>query len=481
MLKINKYNLIKNAAVLGVASLSLSLIATSSSFSDGHIYGENNPVTVKGYKGSKTDSTAYTGQIARQLQHNSLKKIVSKGNPNDPSSNTLNKMMNYFENKDKAKTMAILDPKSSSKFPVKQKIVGEISTGSNLAGKADERPQLSWPNNMSGADVIRFMIKKASKISGGVDMRNGMNYPQLISKYTMGAVLYHQACDNYLDEKMTASNKPNDKPYKKGAAYTGKEHSWDEAFGYWGAAAHTMTLSAKQSYDVAKKKDFKAADFNKDGVVDLYKEMTYGHAYYASAFDKGGKTNYLKTVTKAFIDGRKIITAADGNKLSSSDLTKVQDLAQEICSNWAQVIAEAVHKYAGSVYKDLIAVEKALSSGSDMDKAMSKYLKHWGELKGFAMALQSGVENKSDTFNRLNRMMGFGPLMPNLSQVVGIDSSGNYLKDQGSSIGYYKLHMIKIQKLMAKEYALKAKSNDVTGGMASLIETLGTKKSAEND
>ena len=133
---------------------------------------------------------------------------------------------------------------------------------------------------------------------------------------------------------------------------------------------------------------------------------------------------------KAFIDGRKIITNADGEKIPSSDLTKVQDLAQVICSNWAQVIAEAVHKYAGSVYKDLGAVEKAISSGSGMDKAMSKYLKHWGELKGFAMALQSGVENKSDTFNRLNRMMGFGPLMPNLSQVVGIDS-GNYLKDQG--------------------------------------------------
>ena len=35
---------------------------------------------------------------------------------------------------------------------------------------------------------------------------------------------------------------------------------------------------------------------------------------------------------------------------------KVQDLAQVICSNWAQVIAEAVHKYAGSVYKDLILI-----------------------------------------------------------------------------------------------------------------------------
>ena len=28
--------------------------------------------------------------------------------------------------------------------------------------------------------------------------------------------------------------------------------------------------------------------------------MTYAHAYYASGFDKGGKTNYLETVTRAF-------------------------------------------------------------------------------------------------------------------------------------------------------------------------------------
>lgn len=481
MYNLNYKIIIKNTLVFSVASVTLPLFMLSQSFSGGHeIYGAN-PVTVSGYKGSKTNSTAYTGQIARQLQHNSLKKIVSKGNPNDPTSRTAKKMLNYFENKDKSKSMEILDPKNSAKFPVKQKMVGEISTGANLSGKADKRPQLSWPNNMSGVDVIRFMIEKAAKTSGGVDIQNGMNYPQLISKYTMGAVLYHQACDNYLDEKMTANNKPNDKPYKKGAPYTGKEHSWDEAFGYWGAASHTMTLSAQQSYDVAKKKDLKAADFNKDGVVDLYSEMTYGHAYYASAFDRSGKTNYLKNVTGAFIEGRKIITNANGKKLSSSDLTKVQNLAQVICSNWEQVIAEAVFKYAGSVYKDLGNIEKAMSSGSGMDKAMSKYLKHWGELKGFAMALQSGVDNKSDTFNRINRMMGFGPLMPNLSQVVGIDSSGNYIKDQGSSINYYKLHMLKIQELTARRYALKAKANDATSGMSKLIKNMGEKKSAEND
>ena len=102
------------------------------------------------------------------------------------------------------------------------------------------------------------MIKKASKISGGVDMRNGMNYPQLISKYTMGAVFYHQACDNYLDEKMTASNKPNNKPYKKGALILVKSTVGMKPL-VIGVLQHTMTLSAKQSYDVAKKKDFKAA------------------------------------------------------------------------------------------------------------------------------------------------------------------------------------------------------------------------------
>ena len=28
--------------------------------------------------------------------------------------------------------------------------------------------------------------------------------------------------------------------------FTGKEHSWDEGFGYWGAAAHGATLSANK-------------------------------------------------------------------------------------------------------------------------------------------------------------------------------------------------------------------------------------------
>ena len=75
-----------------------------------------------------------------------------------------------------------------------------------------------------------------------------------------------------------------------------------------------MHLSAKENYDVAKMKNFAAADFNSDGEVDLKTEMTFAHAYYASSYDKGGKTNYLNTVTQAFVDGRKLITSANGEK-----------------------------------------------------------------------------------------------------------------------------------------------------------------------
>ena len=54
------------------------------------------------------------------------------------------------------------------------------------------------------------------------------------------------------------------------------------------------------------------ADANGDGVVNLKSEMNYAHAYYAAGFDKGRNTNYYDTISKAFIDGRQIITDANG-------------------------------------------------------------------------------------------------------------------------------------------------------------------------
>ena len=46
------------------------------------------------------------------------------------------------------------------------------------------------------------------------------------------------------------------------------------------------------------------------------------------------------------------------------------NLAGVICSNWEKVIAEAVFKYAGSVYNDITKLEELVASNSDTKKAL---------------------------------------------------------------------------------------------------------------
>ena len=451
----------KYTAIGLLASLSI----LSSQAVAGDTYGPY-PVTLKGYTGDKTNSVSYSGQVGRQLLHNSLKKAISNGA-------SLDEMTAYFHGSDNA--LMLLDPKSSDTFKVDVTNINDVSK-TNLSGKAFKGEIAGWPGNMSGKAVLENMIVKASQVEKGYDAVHGFDYAQLVSKFTMGAVFYHQACDNYLDEKLAADNKPNDKPYKDGAYYTGKEHSWDEGFGYWGAAAHGATLSPRQNYDIAKKKDMAAADANGDGVVNLKSEMNYAHAYYASAFDKGGQTTYYNTITKAFIDGREIIRDANGAALTDAERSDLQAHARTICSNWERVIAEAVFKYAGSVYAD---IEKLKANAGDA-KAYRAYVKHWGELKGFALSLHTGKFSLGSLGSELDSLIGFGPVLMNGTQVGGLDATGAYQMADASVDGYM-VNMLKVQNLMAEEFGVVAKNNDKLAGISNLAEALGLANSAEND
>ena len=450
------------------ASLLIAFSFAKTVLADGHqVYGPY-PITLKGYDGDKTNSVKYTGQMARHALHDSLKALVKTGD--------VAKMMAYYNGED---GLEIIAPASKGDFVIKQTMISEIGSG-NLSGKMYKGAIPGW-GNFSGPEAIEHMIAKAGEVEGGFDPNTGMDYTQLISKFAMGAVFYHQAVNSYLGSKMELGQKPNNKPYKEGAYYTGKEHSWDEAFGYWGSAAHALTLNAEQNYNVAKKKDMASADFNGDGVVDVYSEYTYAHAYYASSYDKGGKTNYLATINQAFIDGRKIIAGVGGRNLNFTERTALLAERDIIRDNWQKVIAESVFKYAGSTYKDILALEKIMADNGDTSEAFRKYAKHWGELKGFALALQCGPEDLGETAEKMNRMMGFGPVLLNASQVVGVDSQGNFIKDQAQDWSEFKLHMLKIQKLMVDEFGVSAKSNDMLEEMASLSGQMGSADSAEND
>ena len=356
-----------------------------------------------------------------------------------------------------------------------------MSKGKNLLGKTYKGVVTSWPGNLTGAEVVKLWLDKASAADGGYDLANGYNYPQLISKFIMGAVFYNQIADNYLDEHLEADKKPNDQPYKEGAPYTGKEHSWDEAFGYFGTAANTARLSAKEVYEVAKrgtKSDpgnaLKLADYDGDGKVDYYKEMTYALAYYASSYDKGGKTNYLHTVNQAFLDGRHLLTGAGGKKLTACATRGAKRLCrcdQEgardgPCRVGVQVRRARPIKISRSSRRCSILVVNPVACCRD-------YVKHWGELKGVLDGVTGrGGKDLGETTVRLNRLIGFGPVLANNSQVIDVDSAGNYVKDQGSGLGEYSLHMLKVQKLMGRtvrrqgEKPRPALGNGGAGGFA---------------
>ena len=459
-----------------LAALIASSLVFGCVFAKPDMYG-NFPVTEKSYSGKKKDSTSYTGQVARHVLHNSLKKLAGKGNGN-PNPELKATMMSYYSSKDAGRK--IIDPTSKGEFKVKQTLVDEISKGKNLKGKTYKGLVNGFPGQMSGPEVFEFLIDKASSSNKGFDPVTGYNYPQLISKFMMGAVFYSQAVDNYLDEKMGADNKPNNKPYKKGAHYTGKEHSWDEAFGYFGAPAHAMALNAKQAYGIAKRKDVKVADANGDGVVDLKTEMTFAHAYYAADSDKAG-TKYMHTIVDAFIKGRQLIRDADGAALNDQQRAQLMSYAKVIKTNWERVIAEAAFKYAGSCYKDLEKLRTIVESNGNASKAFAAYGKHWGELKGFLMALETSGRSLGEAGVRMNRLVGYGPVLLGGGQVTGIDSDGNFLIGGNRSMGEYQVHMVKLQKLLGDTFKLKARKIDVTGEMDDLLKSLGSSRAAEND
>jgi hypothetical protein len=69
----------------------------------------------------------------------------------------------------------------------------------------------------------------------------------------------------------------------------------------------------------------------------------------------------------------------------------------------------------------------------------------------------------------------------NASQVSGVDSMGNFMKDEAISWDEYQMHMLKVQKLMVDAFGIDARSNDQIAKMADLADKLGDSNSAEND
>ena len=136
----------------------------------------NFPVTETSYSGSKKDSTSYTGQMARHVLHNSLKKLAGKGN-GKPNPGLKAQMLSYYSGKDAGRK--IIDPTSKGDFKIKQTMVDQISKGKNLKGKTYKGIVNGFPGQMTGPEGVEFMIDKASSANKGFDPLTAVSYTHL--------------------------------------------------------------------------------------------------------------------------------------------------------------------------------------------------------------------------------------------------------------------------------------------------------------
>ena len=299
---------------------------------------------------------------------------------------------------------------------------------------------------------------------------DGIDWQQMVQKFLLGAVAFSQGTNDYLykvagvpgdDGQIDDSTAKPNATSDAGAPYSEMEHYWDEAFGYFGAAADYGLYTDAEIAGKGGRSDWQSFhDTNGDGKIDLRSEFNFGHSQNAAKRDHGsasieGGVTYDLTgdVFGAFMAGRTLISSIDGD-LNADQLAELRGYIATIKDGWEKAIAATVIHYINDTLADMakLGIE---------DYDFYQHAKHWSELKGFALGLQfnpdsplhavleaycdipeqgidasittaescagtttgEGVWNPEESgFVRLHRKLGDAPVFAN-----GLEEQGNYL------------------------------------------------------
>lgn len=412
-----------------------------------------------------TSSVAHTGQTARQLLIQRLKAYVdgltdavdggldpTAADPADASRGIVMGQLEYFFSLDGGDRAA--DPIDVTTDPAADQMTwGDISDASLLgkvAGNDAVTDHRDWSSEFAGwsdasiasdgggidspTNFVRAIFatveQNAIARGTGVDRFNpadgttqlpvhvtasGVDLGQLLAKFLLGAINFSQAADDYADGDIDGKGLLADNTMQSGdSPYTGLEHAWDEAFGYFGASARYDDWTAAE---LAAGPVYR--DLDSSGGIDFLTEYNFGASVNAAKRDNGATTatDFMGTAFTAFRTGRAIITHADGalDADAMAALTEQRDLA---IGAWEMAIAATVVHYIN----DTLEVMQDYGT-ADWDAARFLDLaKAWSEMKGFAMMFQFNPRSPMlDDFAMFHTLVGDAPVLPDAGETAVSD------------------------------------------------------------
>ena len=242
---------------------------------------------------------------------------------------------------------------------------GDTSVADDIASLADSLVQSSQANYKKvAANGTAGMITTGDKkrhVSA-----NGLEYAEILEKSLYGALLYDQMVDDYLSDSQSGVDNEEGNNILSAEDYelygTERQHKFDEAFGYFGAEAATYPNQANSS--------------NGDGI--FLANYTFDFSDETEAMYG---VNLAKATMNAFIVGRSVLKAGQGN-----------DYAQENINEELFNAARAdikLYVEAGMAASAINYLNEAITDVSEAEK-----LHHLSEALGFIYAMSFNSEGR---------------------------------------------------------------------------------------
>ena len=408
-------------------------------------------------------SVSYSGQIARQVLIEDIKTLISSTEFTEITDRqeALDKLNSLYssENSDIDATAYTFNKTDVMLTP--NPTYGDISTGKDIKGKlAGEDNDLrheelkGWATGLNAdptpdefvqylfgllADNVENPLNRLDPVGGQTlaahVTENAIDLQQLIQKFLLMAVTYSQGTGDYLSNDLgegkgilssAAQKVKNDVP----SAYSTLEHSWDEGFGYFGAARDyndytDLEIRAKEG----------RAEYNKgfhdtdgDDSIDLNSEINFAASVNAAKRDLGSAesapTDFTKSTFDAFLTGRALITQQPEGYEAA--LVEQRNIA---VNNWEKTYAATVVHYINDVLQDMVNFDT-------VDYSFTGHAKHWSEMKGFALGLQFNPNALMaiEDFETVHTLFGDQPVLPTAS----VDDIAQYKADLLSARAIFK-------------------------------------------